>query len=168
MLPGGLKRRGWDIPSKAPLRGAFWRRGSSRADSGGGWQRLGRSSRDGAALLYGGLRRRGFSRGRPDCRQQRQSLWHDRCWRHGERRGVQALAGRDRDGALFLYGQQRRGESLASLIADSIIGNLYGTTSIGGTAGRPRLPRRVLSPPRRDSCARRKRDLSPFAAVAVR
>src|ERR1700731_165567 len=40
---------------------------------------------------------------------QRQSLWHDRPRRRVvSRRGVHALAGRDRDGALFLYGRQRR------------------------------------------------------------
>ena len=28
--------------------------------------------------------RRGFSRSRPDCRRQRQSLWHDSSWRRVE------------------------------------------------------------------------------------
>src|ERR1700731_4959933 len=60
-----------------------------RAGSGGGGQRLGRANRDGAALLYG--QRRVYSRGRPDCRQQRGSLWLDILWRVRMRRGVQAL-----------------------------------------------------------------------------
>ena len=49
------------------------------------------------------------------------------------RRGVQARAGRDRDGALLLHGRQRRGYPFAGLIADSA-GNLYGTTEYGGTS----------------------------------
>ena len=58
--------------------------------SPGGSEFAGRE-RDGALLLYGRQRRERAHR-RPDCRQQRQSLWHDSEWRRTgkQRHGVQA------------------------------------------------------------------------------
>ncbi len=97
-----------------------------------GIQALAERDRDGAARLYAFRQRREWSQSRPDCRRQRQSLRHDGIWRSvGKRRGVQALAGRDRDGALLLYGSD--GAFPSGLIADSS-GNLYGT-ALGGASG---------------------------------
>ena len=136
---GGLSRNGrWRRYGRHdhanPWLGAL-RRSYAGADAGA---RLGRyRNRDGALLLLQSawLQRRRVSPRRPDCRQQWQPLWHD-IWRRrgGNRRGVQARAGRDLCGAALLHKRQRRGLSRSRPVRRSS-GNLYGTTEFGGGSG---------------------------------